>query len=191
MHKLNLHWLRQHIGVVSQDPVLFSTTVAENIRYGNENVTQEEIMKAADAANAHSFICQLSQGYDTLVGEQGTQLSGGQKQRLAIARALIKNPKILLLDEATSALDTQSEALVQAALDKVRIFITIDLYSTYTLQASTGRTTIVISHRLSTIKHVDYIVVMDKGEVAEMGRQHELLDLRGIFFNLVVAQVFI
>jgi len=116
---LNLPWLRQHIGVVSQEPVLFGTTIAENIRYGKEGVTQEEIEAAAKAANAHSFILELPDKYDTLVGERGTQLSGGQKQRVAIARALVQDPKILLLDEATSALDSESEAQVQAALDKV------------------------------------------------------------------------
>lgn len=116
---LNLHWLRQHIGVVSQEPVLFATTIAENIRYGHDGVTQEEIEAAAKAANAHSFISELPDGYNTLVGERGTQLSGGQKQRVAIARALVRDPKILLLDEATSALDSESEATVQAALDKV------------------------------------------------------------------------
>ena len=119
MCDLNLHWLRQHIGIVSQEPVLFATTIAENIRYGRDGVTQAEIESAAKAANAHSFISELPDGYDTLVGERGTQLSGGQKQRVAIARALVRDPKILLLDEATSALDSESEAVVQAALDKV------------------------------------------------------------------------
>ena len=119
MRELDVQWLRQQIGVVSQEPVLFATTIAENIRYGKEGVTQTEIEEAAKAANAHSFISELPDGYDTLVGERGTQLSGGQKQRIAIARALVRDPKILLLDEATSALDTESEAQVQAALDKV------------------------------------------------------------------------
>jgi len=119
VRNLNLHWLRQHIGVVSQEPVLFATTIAENIRYGRDGVTQKEIEAASEAANAHSFIIDLPDGYNTLVGERGTQLSGGQKQRVAIARALVRDPKILLLDEATSALDSESEAVVQAALDKV------------------------------------------------------------------------
>ena len=122
VRQLNLHWLRSNIGVVSQEPILFGTTIAENICYGREDVSEEEMIAAAEAANAHSFISELPDGYNTLVGEMGTQLSGGQKQRIAIARALVRNPKILLLDEATSALDAESESLVQAALDKVRIF---------------------------------------------------------------------
>ena len=122
VRQLNLHWLRSNIGVVSQEPILFGTTIAENICYGREDVSEEEMIAAAEAANAHSFISELPDGYNTLVGEMGTQLSGGQKQRIAIARALVRDPKILLLDEATSALDAESESLVQAALDKVRIF---------------------------------------------------------------------
>ena len=119
VRRLNLHWLRSNIGVVSQEPILFATTIAENICYGREDVSEEEMIAAAEAANAHSFISELPDGYNTLVGEMGTQLSGGQKQRIAIARALVRDPKILLLDEATSALDAESESLVQAALDKV------------------------------------------------------------------------
>ena len=130
IREVNLHWLRQHIGVVSQEPVLFAGTIAENIRYGKEDASQEEIEQAAMTANAHSFITELPDGFHTLVGERGTQLSGGQKQRVAIARALIRDPKILLLDEATSALDSESEALVQAALDKVGVSITLSNHMT-------------------------------------------------------------
>ena len=119
LRDLNLRWLRRNIGVVSQEPVLFGTTIAENIRYGREGVTQEEIEAAAKAANAHNFIMSLPDKYETLVGERGAQMSGGQKQRIAIARALVRDPKILLLDEATSALDAESEGIVQEALDKV------------------------------------------------------------------------
>ena len=119
---LNLSWLRSKIGVVGQEPALFAATIAENIRYGNLSATQEDIEKAAKKANAHNFIQNLPRGYNTIVGERGAQLSGGQKQRIAIARALIRRPKILLLDEATSALDTTSEAEVQAALDAVSVF---------------------------------------------------------------------
>ena len=125
VRQLNLRWLRSNIGVVSQEPILFATTIAENIRYGKEDVSEEEMIAAAEAANAHSFISELPDGYNTLVGEMGTQLSGGQKQRIAIARALVRDPKILLLDEATSALDAESESLVQAALDKVKILCCI------------------------------------------------------------------
>ena len=119
IRNLNLRWLRRNIGVVSQEPVLFATTIAENIRYGREGVTEEEIVAAAKAANAHDFIMTLPDKYETLVGERGAQMSGGQKQRIAIARALVRDPKILLLDEATSALDAESEGIVQDALDKV------------------------------------------------------------------------
>ena len=141
---LNIHWLRNNIGVVSQEPVLFATTISENIRFGNEDATLEEIEAAAIAANAHSFISELPDGYNTLVGERGTQLSGGQKQRIAIARALVRDPKILLLDEATSALDTESEAQVQAALDKVMVTQTTILYTHYTYTHYTKRLSAVI-----------------------------------------------
>lgn len=126
LRNLDLTWLRDNIGVVSQEPILFGTTIYENIRYGRQNATKEEIEKAARKANAHKFISSLPNGYNTLVGERGAQLSGGQKQRIAIARALIRDPIILLLDEATSALDTNSEAKVQAALDNVSSNVNTD-----------------------------------------------------------------
>ena len=169
---LNLKWLRSKIGVVSQEPVLFNTTIRENIRYGHETATTAQIEAAAKNANAHNFIMQLPDGYNTHVGERGTQLSGGQKQRIAIARALVRDPKILLLDEATSALDTQSEKVVQDALDKAR----------------EGRTTIVIAHRLSTIRTADVIASIEAGRVVEMGTHLELMDNEGLYFELVTAQ---
>ncbi|CAF1039780.1 unnamed protein product [Rotaria sp. Silwood1] len=168
----NLGWLRGHIGVVSQEPILFQTTIKENILFGKMNATQDEVEQAAKMANAHDFIMELPDKYGTLVGERGAQLSGGQKQRIAIARALIRNPRILLLDEATSALDRESESVVQDALDR----------------ASKGRTTIVIAHRLSTIVNASKIVVLDKGSVIEEGNHKTLMDERGVYYGLVEAQ---
>ncbi|XP_036036694.1 multidrug resistance protein 2-like isoform X1 [Onychomys torridus] len=169
---INVRYLREIIGVVSQEPVLFATTIAENIRYGRENVTMDEIEKAVKEANAYDFIMNLPHKFDTLVGERGAQLSGGQKQRIAIARALVRNPKILLLDEATSALDTESEAVVQAALDKAR----------------EGRTTIVIAHRLSTVRNADVIAGFHDGVIVEQGNHDELMKEKGIYFKLVMTQ---
>ncbi|GAB5568501.1 phosphatidylcholine translocator ABCB4 isoform X1 [Prionailurus iriomotensis] len=169
----NVRYLREIIGVVSQEPVLFSTTIAENIRYGRGNVTMDEIKKAVKEANAYDFIMKLPQKFETLVGERGAQLSGGQKQRIAIARALVRNPKILLLDEATSALDTESEAEVQTALDK---------------QAREGRTTIVIAHRLSTIRNADVIASFEDGVIVEQGSHGELMKKEGVYFKLVNMQ---
>ncbi|XP_067932472.1 ATP-dependent translocase ABCB1-like [Watersipora subatra] len=172
----NLTWLRNYMGIVSQEPVLFATTIGENIRLGakwGDEVTQEQIEMAAKQANCYDFISKLPKGFDTLVGEQGVQLSGGQKQRVAIARALIRNPAILLLDEATSALDTQSEAIVQDALDK----------------ASKGRTTIVIAHRLSTVRGADKIFAFRNGRVHEQGTHAELMSMEGIYYSLVMRQV--
>ncbi|XP_031235862.1 phosphatidylcholine translocator ABCB4 isoform X2 [Mastomys coucha] len=172
IRNFNVRCLREIIGVVSQEPVLFSTTIAENIRYGRGNVTMEEIKKAVKEANAYDFIMRLPQKFDTLVGDRGAQLSGGQKQRIAIARALVRNPKILLLDEATSALDTESEAEVQAALDKAR----------------EGRTTIVIAHRLSTVRNADVIAGFEDGVIVEQGSHSELMKKEGIYFRLVNMQ---
>uniref|UniRef100_A0A4X2M907 Phosphatidylcholine translocator ABCB4 n=1 Tax=Vombatus ursinus TaxID=29139 RepID=A0A4X2M907_VOMUR len=169
---LNVRYLREITGVVSQEPVLFATTIAENIRYGREDVTMEEIEKAVKEANAYDFIMKLPNKFDTLVGERGAQLSGGQKQRIAIARALVRNPKILLLDEATSALDTESEAVVQEALDKAR----------------EGRTTIVIAHRLSTIRNADVIAGFEDGVIVEQGNHNELMKQEGVYFKLVTMQ---
>ncbi|XP_017391993.1 phosphatidylcholine translocator ABCB4 isoform X1 [Cebus imitator] len=172
IRNFNVSYLREIIGVVNQEPVLFSTTIAENIRYGRGNVTMDEIKKAVKEANAYEFIMKLPQKFDTLVGERGAQLSGGQKQRIAIARALVRNPKILLLDEATSALDTESEAEVQAALDKAR----------------EGRTTIVIAHRLSTVRNADVIAGFEDGVIVEQGSHSELMKKEGVYFKLVNMQ---
>eukprot|EP00887_Chlorella_sp_A99_P001633 scaffold8.g1633.t1 len=170
---LQLRSMRQHVGLVSQEPVLFATTIATNISYGKEGTTMEEIVQAAKAANAHTFISHLPKGYDTLVGEKGVQMSGGQKQRIAIARAILGNPKVLVLDEATSALDSKSERIVQAALDNV----------------AGGRTTVAIAHRLSTIVNSNRIFVVEKGEIKEQGTHSELLKLNGLYTALVSKQM--
>ncbi|XP_048009077.1 ATP-dependent translocase ABCB1 [Megalobrama amblycephala] len=172
IRSLNVCWLRENMGIVSQEPVLFGTTIAENIRYGREDATDEDIERAIREANAYDFISKLPDKLNTMVGERGAQLSGGQKQRIAIARALVKNPKILLLDEATSALDTQSESIVQAALDKARA----------------GRTTIVIAHRLSTIRSADIIAGFSDGKVVEQGSHRELMAKQGVYYSLVMQQ---
>ncbi|KAI9714737.1 MAG: GTPase-activating protein [Bogoriella megaspora] len=178
---LNLRWLRRQMALVSQEPVLFGTTIFENIRHGligrdaanlSEEKVKELVENAARMSNAHDFITKLPEGYDTHVGERGFLLSGGQKQRIAIARAVVSDPRILLLDEATSALDTKSEGVVQAALDK----------------AAEGRTTIVIAHRLSTIKTADNIVVMSQGRIVEQGNHDDLLERKSAYYNLVEAQ---
>ncbi|CAN4095016.1 unnamed protein product [Withania somnifera] len=171
IQKLNVKWLREQMGLVSQEPILFNDTIRANIAYGKENdATEAEILAAAELANAHNFISGLQQGYETLVGERGMQLSGGQKQRVAIARAILKYPKILLLDEATSALDSESEKIVQDALDRVR----------------SGRTTIVVAHRLSTIKGADVIAVIKDGFIVEKGNHETLINREdGIYASLV------
>ncbi|XP_072949352.1 ATP-dependent translocase ABCB1-like [Epargyreus clarus] len=172
VRELSVRWLRAQIGLVGQEPVLFNTTVRQNIRYGREDATDAEIEAAAKQANAHHFIVKLPLGYETVVGERGTSMSGGQKQRIAIARALVRNPPILLLDEATSALDTNSEAKVQQAIDK----------------AQEGRTTIVVAHRLSTIRNVDKIYVFKSGTVIESGNHKELMTAKGHYYDMVMMQ---
>ncbi|OMO52739.1 hypothetical protein COLO4_37015 [Corchorus olitorius] len=170
INKLQIKWLRSQMGLVSQEPSLFAISIKENILFGKENATMEEVTEAAQASNAHNFISQLTQGYDTQVGERGVQMSGGQKQRIAIARPMIKAPKILLLDEATSALDSESERIVQEALDK----------------ASLGRTTIIIAHRLSTIRNADLIAVVQEGQIMETGSHDELMANENGFYPMLV-----
>ncbi|GMF52633.1 unnamed protein product [Phytophthora lilii] len=161
--------------MVSQEPVLFATTIFENIAMGGDNVTREEAIEACKLSNAHNFIMSLPENYDTLVGEKGVSLSGGQKQRVAIARAIVRKPNILVLDEATSALDNESEKIVQAALNN--------------LMATTSMTTLVIAHRLSTIRHADKIVVLNEGHVVESGTHEELLEVEhGIYHNMYRIQ---
>ncbi|MEJ6951194.1 ABC transporter ATP-binding protein [Natronospora cellulosivora (SeqCode)] len=169
---VELKSLRKHIGIVPQENVLFSGTLADNIAYGNLDASDVEIIEAAKAANAHNFIMSFPNHYDTVVGERGVGLSGGQRQRIAIARAILKNPEILILDEATSALDTESESLVQDALDKLM----------------QDRTTFIIAHRLSTIKNADRIVVLSEGKIVESGNHQTLMKLKGEYYNLYSAQ---
>ena len=164
--------LRGQIGLVPQETMLFSTTIRENIRYGRLDATDAEIEEAARAANAHDFITQLEHGYDTQIGERGVSISGGQRQRIAIARAILKDPRILILDEATSALDTESEKIVQAALDNLMV----------------GRTSFVIAHRLSTVFHADRIYVIDAGRIVEQGTHEELLAKGGLYQHLYDIQ---
>jgi len=171
--KLKISWLREQIGIVSQEPVLISSTIEENIRYGRWSASDSEVQEAARSANALDFINGFPEGFKTLVGERGVQLSGGQKQRVAIARALLKDPKILILDEATSNLDTESEHLVQSAL---KILMK-------------GRTTILIAHRLATVREADTIFVIDGGSIAQTGRHENLVgDKSGIYFKLLQRQ---
>lgn len=166
-------WLRNEvIGFIEQQPILFGCSIKENIRYGRQNATNEEILEASKQSQSHDFIETLPEKYQTNVGERGAQLSGGQRQRIAIARALIKSPVVLILDEATSALDSNSEAEVQKALDS----------------AIVNRTTLVIAHRLSTIKNADVIVVVENGSIKEQGTHDVLMKKRGTYFDLVRQQ---
>ncbi|MDO8684053.1 MAG: ABC transporter ATP-binding protein, partial [Armatimonadota bacterium] len=169
---VTLESLRSQIGIVPQETILFTGTVRENISYGRFNATDEEVEQAAKAAHAHDFILQLKDGYSTVVGERGVALSGGERQRISIARALLRDPRILILDEATSSLDSKSEALVQAALERLM----------------QGRTTLVIAHRLSTITKADLIIALQDGKVAESGTFKELLAAGGIFHTLYNTQ---
>lgn len=169
---VSMYDLRQHIGIVSQESILFNTSVRDNIAFGMDHATDEEVIHAAKIANAHHFIMELDQGYDTNIGERGNKLSGGQKQRVSIARAILKNPSILILDEATSALDTESERLVQEALEHLM----------------ENRTSLVIAHRLSTIQKADEILVLSKGEIMERGTHEALMELKGIYAKLSSLQ---
>ncbi|WP_060207287.1 ABC transporter ATP-binding protein [Sporosarcina koreensis] len=169
---IQLKSLRDQIGLVLQDSILFSDSVKSNILMGNPDATDEEVIAAAKAANAHDFIESLPEGYDTTVGERGVKLSGGQKQRIAIARVFLKNPPLLILDEATSALDLESEALIQESLERL----------------ASDRTTVIVAHRLSTITHADKIFVIDHGELKEVGSHEELMAQQGIYYNLFQVQ---
>ncbi len=172
IQNLSLHDLRQRIGIVPQEPVLFSSSALENIRYGKPDATDEEVRVAAVAAFADEFIVDLPDGYNTFLGERGVRLSGGQRQRIAIARAMLKNPPLLLLDEATSALDAHSERMVQAALES----------------AMRGRTTLVIAHRLATVQKADKILVLEHGRLVEQGKHAELVQLGGVYAGLAALQ---
>ena len=169
---LDLHVLRDAIGIVPQDTVIFAADAMDNIRYGRVDATEEEVVEVAKMAAAHEFIEKLPDGYKSFLGERGVRLSGGQRQRIAIARALLKNPPLLLLDEATSALDAESERLVQGALEA----------------AMAGRTTLVIAHRLATVQKADRIIVLDEGRLVETGTHASLVAQGGIYANLAALQ---
>jgi ATP-binding cassette subfamily B protein/subfamily B ATP-binding cassette protein MsbA len=171
---LKVHDLRSLMGNVNQEAILFNDTFFNNIAFGVDNATLEQVVEAAKIANAHEFITATENGYDTNIGDRGGKLSGGQRQRVSIARAILKNPPVLILDEATSALDTESERLVQDAIENLM----------------RNRTSIVIAHRLSTIKNADIICVMNEGEIVERGRHDELIELDGYYKRLCDMQSF-
>jgi ATP-binding cassette, subfamily B, bacterial MsbA len=172
IRKIKLNSLRALMGVVTQETILFNDSIKNNIAYGLETIPEEEIINAAKAANAHNFIAALEEGYNTVIGDRGVKISGGERQRLSIARALLKNPPILILDEATSSLDTESEKMVQEAIDRLMM----------------GRTSIVIAHRLSTVQKADKIVLLNKGEIVEEGKHEELLKTQGLYNKLYQMQ---
>ena len=172
LETLDADWLREQVGVVSQEPILFATSIFDNIRYGQLAATREDIIAAARAANAHEFITAFPEGYDTMVGERGVRLSGGQKQRVAIARAILKDPRVLVLDEATSALDAESEHLVQEALERLM----------------SGRSTMIIAHRLSTVRDADRVLVLSDGQIVQAGPHDELIKEDGLYRRLVERQ---
>jgi ABC-type multidrug transport system fused ATPase/permease subunit len=173
VRRVDLVTLRRQIGIVLQSSLLFSSSVRENIAYGRPDASQEEVIAAAKAAQAHEFISELSDGYETIVGERGITLSGGQRQRVAIARALLLDPRILILDDSTSSVDTQTERLIQKALDHLM----------------EGRTTFVIAHRLSTVRRADLILVLDGGRIVERGTHHELLASAGLYRQIYELQL--
>jgi subfamily B ATP-binding cassette protein MsbA len=172
---LRIDSLRSLFGIVSQETILFNDTIRNNIAFGLSGVREEDIVRAAKMANAHDFIISTHDGYDSVIGDRGSKLSGGEKQRISIARAILRNPQVLLLDEATSNLDTLSEQLVQNALEALM----------------KDRTAIIVAHRLSTIIHADRIIVLEKGEIAEIGKHEELISRKGKYYELSRMQSFV
>jgi ATP-binding cassette subfamily B protein len=170
--EIALQDMREQIGIVLQEPFLFNGTIAENIAYGKPGAAFEEIVTAAKAANAHNFVLAKPDGYDTMVGEKGAKLSGGERQRVSIARAILHNPRILILDEATSSVDVETEKQIQEAIGRL-------------IQ---GRTTFAIAHRLSTLRNASRLIVLEKGQIAEIGTHEELMEKQGVFYKLVETQ---